>query len=468
MTPTTHSPRGQSGRKPAQVSWSSPAVFILAASGAAIGFNNFWQFPSLVVKGGGGAFLLAYLAGVALVALPLLVAQIAIGHRTRLSPVNALQRLAAQRRADPHWTLLGWTFLLACFLILSYLGIFAGWTLAYTLRSLFGVFSGQTADGLGSLFATLVNDPEKQLFWLTLFVGVTTVISARGVRAGLEPFTVRAMAWLLVLLVFLLAYSATTPAFAQALGQMLSPDFEQLTAVQLAGAVGHAFFSLSLGVGVMLMYSAYVPDTVVPARAALWIAGLDTGVSMAATVIVLAVLGSGAVDLAAGPALVFQAMPLALDHLPLGTVVTPAFFLMLLLAAWMSALALAEPLVAWLVETHAWHRRTAAVAVGLASWVSGLVMMLSLSYWAFPFPFMSTVKKFGIFDLAQILTSHLLLPAAGLLIALFAGWALKSPWRCEELGLASRRDLRVWMWLVRVVVPLSLAVLMFLLPELFA
>jgi NSS family neurotransmitter:Na+ symporter len=443
-------------------------VFILAASGAAIGFNNFWQFPSLVVKGGGGAFLLAYLAGVALVALPLLVAQIAIGHRTRLSPVNALHRLAVQRRADPHWTLLGWAFLLACLLILSYLGVFAGWTLAYAVRSLFGVFAGQTADGLGSLFALLVNDPEKQLFWLTLFVGATTAISARGVRGGLEPFTIRAMAWLLVLLVFLLAYSATMPAFSQALGQLLTPDFGQLTAVQLAGAVGHAFFSLSLGVGVMLMYSAYVPDSVVPARAALWIAGLDTGVSVAAALMVLAVLGSGAVELAAGPALVFQAMPLAFDHLPLGTVVTPAFFLMLLLAAWLSALALAEPLVAWLVEARTWRRRTAAAAVGIAAWMGGLTVMLSFNYWAFPFPFMNTVKKFGVFDLAQILTSHLLLPAAGLLLALYAGWALKVPWRCEELGLASRRDLRAWMWLVRVVVPLCLVTLMFLLPELFA
>jgi NSS family neurotransmitter:Na+ symporter len=468
MTPATRSARNPSGRKPVHASWSSPAVFILAASGAAIGFNNFWQFPSLVAKGGGGAFLLAYLAGVALVALPLLVAQIAIGRRTHLSPVNALHQLAVQRRADPHWTLLGWVCLMTCFLILSYLGVFAGWTLAYAVRSLLGVFAGQTSDGLGSLFAGLVGDPEKQLFWFTLFVGVTATISARGVRGGLEPFTVRAMALLLVLLVFLLAYSATTSSFPQALGQLLAPDFERLTAAQLAGAVGQAFFSLSLGAGVMLMYSAYAPDTVVPARAALWIAGLDTGVSLAAALTVLAVLGSGGVELAAGPALAFQALPLALDHLPLGMLVTPAFFIMLLLAAWLSALALAEPLVAWLVEARGMRRRSAAVAVGFAAWAGGVVMMLSFNYWTFSFAFMDDVKKFGLFDVAQILTSHLLLPAAGLLIAMYAGWALKSPWRREELGLHTRRDLRAWTWLIRLVVPVCLAVLMFLLPGLLA
>jgi NSS family neurotransmitter:Na+ symporter len=468
MTPASHSPRSQAGRKPAHPSWSSPAIFILAASGAAIGFNNFWQFPALVAKGGGGAFLLAYLAGVALVALPLLLAQIAIGRRTRLSPVNALHLLAVQRRADPHWSLLGWACLAACFLILSYLGVFAGWTLAYTMRSLLGVFAGQTSDGLGSLFAGLVKDPEKQLFWLTLFVGVTTAISARGVRAGLEAFTIRAMAWLVVLLVFLLAYSATTSAFPQALGQLLAPDFERLTVVQFAGAIGQAFFSLSLGVGVMLMYSAYAPDTVVPARAALWIVGIDTGVSMAAALMVLAVLGSGGVELAAGPALAFQALPLALDHLPLGMMVTPAYFVMLLLAAWMSALALAEPLVAWLVETRALRRRTAAVVVGLAAWAGGVVMLLSFNYWSFSFTFLEDVKKFGVFDMAQILTSHLLLPAAGLLIAMYTGWGLKTAWRREELGLLTRRDLRAWTWLIRLVVPVCLAILMFLLPELLA
>jgi NSS family neurotransmitter:Na+ symporter len=189
---------------------------------------------------------------------------------------------------------------------------------------------------------------------------------------------------------------------------------------------------------------------------------------MAAALMVLAVLGSGGVELAAGPALAFQALPLALDHLPLGMMVTPAYFVMLLLAAWMSALALAEPLVAWLVETRALRRRTAAVVVGLAAWAGGVVMLLSFNYWSFSFTFLEDVKKFGVFDMAQILTSHLLLPAAGLLIAMYTGWGLKTAWRREELGLLTRRDLRAWTWLIRLVVPVCLAILMFLLPELLA
>jgi NSS family neurotransmitter:Na+ symporter len=268
--------------------------------------------------------------------------------------------------------------------------------------------------------------------------------------------------------VFLLAYSGTTTAFPQALWQMIAPDFERLTTAQIAGAVGQAFFSLSLGAGVMLMYSAYAPDTVVPARSALWIVGIDTGVSLIATLTVLALLGSGGVELAAGPALAFQAIPLALDHLPLGMLVTPMYFVMLLLAAWLSALALAEPLVAWLVEARDMRRRMAAAVVGLAVWLGGIVMMLSFNHWAFSFTFMEDVKQFGLFDMTQILTSHLLLPAAGLLIAMFAGWSLKTAWRREELGLLSRRDLRAWTWLIRLVVPVCLAILMYQLPGLLA
>jgi NSS family neurotransmitter:Na+ symporter len=459
--------RSQPARSSPATRWSSPATFVLAAGGATIGFNNFWQFPAQLAKGG-ASFLLAYLAGVALIALPLLAVQLALGRRARAAPVVAFQRLAGERRADPHWPLLGWFCLLSCFLVLSYLSVFVGWTLAYTVRALLGAFAGQTADGLGSLFTALVRDPEKQLFWFTLCVIGVFAIVARGVRQGLESFARFAMAWLAVLFVFLLAFSATTPAFPQALAQMFTPGPGPLSLVRLFDALGQTFFSLLLGLGTMMMYGAYMPERVSPLRASLWIIALDIGSALILAVVTTALLASGGVEMASGPTLVFQALPLALDHLPLGTLVTPLFFAALLLAALQLALALAEPLVAGLMEDRGLPRRRAALVAGAGVWLGGGAMLLSFNYWAFSFSLFERAKSFGVFDVVQWLTSNLLLPLIGVMFALFAGWVMKPFWRRDDLGLRSRRERIVWMWLLRVAIPLCLIVLMFHLPEINA
>jgi NSS family neurotransmitter:Na+ symporter len=458
----------QSGVAEITERWSSPRALVLAASGAAIGYNNFWQFPVLLNEHGGGAFLIVYLFLATAIGLPLLVAELLVGQQGRGSPPASFERLAGRAGAGERWALAGWLGVAGGFLIFSYLSVIAGWTLAYTARSALGVLSGQTADGLGSLFAGLVHDPEKQLFWYSLFVGLTLYAAGRGVRRGVEPVLRYAVALLFALLALLLGYAATTEAFAPTLEQLFLPDFTRFTPRALLAAVTHAFFSLGLGVGAMLMYGAYAGAPTRVPRVALTVVAADTLAGVAGAVVVVAVLDSGGVALTAGPELVFQAVPLAFDHLPYGQLFATLFLAVLVLAAWASGFALVEPLLARLCERHRLSRAHAATVTGVAAWLLGLVMMLSFDRWAFGFRFLGSVKQLGLFDVAQLLSAQLLLPLTGILTALFAGWSLKSEDTRAALALRSPCSFDLWLWLVRVAIPVSLAIMFLNLGELFA
>lgn len=441
---------------------------MLAAGCAAIGFNNFWQLPQLVSTYGGGAFLAVYLIFLLLMGAPLLMAEFALGRSGRASPIGAFQRLAGRMRADANWVLVGWMGMLSAFLILSYLSVIAGWTLAYTLRSVFGAFSGLTADGMNGLFSALVKDPEKQLFWHTLFMVVTMVAVGGGVRRGLEMATRIAASLIFVLLLALLAYATATGFLPQALHNLLMPDFTKLSGMGVLAAMSHAFFSLGLGGGAMLMYGAYLDDRAPIVRLSWLVVGIDTLAGILACLIIFSILLAGGVGLSSGPTLVFQSLPLAFDHMPLGRLFASLFFLLLVVIAWTSAIALAEPVVAWLVERFAINRVRAVIRCGFAAWVLGVITIFSFGDWAFSFRVFGVVKKLGYFDVVQVLTAQALLPLCGILVAVFAGWVLKLETTRAALALRSPCAYDVWLWLMRVVIPLLLVVLLLNLPELFA
>lgn len=455
-------------RKPVHERWSSPWMFILAAGGAAIGFNNFWQFPSLVAQFGGGAFLIVYLLCVLLIGLPLMMTELMLGRMGRGSPISVFRDLASRVRADRNWAVVGWVGVLSVFLILSYLSVIAGWTIAYTLRSASGVFIGLTADGLNGQFAQLVKDPEKQLFWHTFFMTATMVAAGNGVRHGVEKVIRYVMPLLAGMLAILLAYAATTDGFAQAAELLFMPDFTKLSGLGVLSAMGHAFFSLGLGAGAMLMYGAYLGSGTQIPRLSLYVVGFDTLVGIVASLIIFSVLFAGGVDLTSGPTLVFQSLPLAFDHLPYGQFFATVFFALLVTVAWVSAIALAEPVMAWFGERFAMSALKSALVCGIAAWALGLVSMLSFSSWAFSFKLLGAVKKLGFFDILQAVTAQVLLPLSGILIALFAGWVLKPDTTRGELALDSPCLHDAWLWLMRVVIPVLLVIVLISLPLLFA
>lgn len=460
--------RRKDDRRPASINqWSSPWIFILAASGAAIGLKNIWQFPFLARQYGGGAFVAVYLLCVLLVALPLLIAEMVIGRYGRQSPVNSMRLLAERARHYRAWGYIGFIGVIAGFLILSYLSVIAGWIMAYAFRMAVGTLDGLTADGVRSIFTVFVSDPEKQLFWQSLFMIMTMAVVARGVKNGLEPVMRYAVPLLLALLLLLLVYAAVGAEFSQALQQLLHPQFSKLDRAGLLTAVGHAFFSLGLGVGTMLMYGAYLQSDANIPKLAFAVVIIDTLAGVVGGLVVLAVLLSSELQPLSRPELLFQALPLAFDQLPWGRLMGSLFFVSLVLASWFSGIGLIEPLVAWITEFGRLSRTMAAFLCGVGGWLLGVVCVLSFNYWSFSFKFLGAFKSLGAFDLLQILTANVLLPISGMLISLYVGWIVERKFTLGAFTLPSPCVHDVWLWSVRITTPLLMFVLLLTVHRLF-
>ncbi|WP_290797225.1 sodium-dependent transporter, partial [Halomonas sp.] len=241
--------------------WSSKMTFVLAAAGSAVGLGNIWRFSYMVGDSGGAAFVLIYLACVALVGLPILVAEWLIGRRGQENPINAMADLARRNGRLPAWALVGASGVLAAFLILSFYSVIGGWSLSYTLSSVTGAFSGQDADGIGALFSGLLGSPITLTLWHTAFMALVIFIVARGVTKGLEGAVRTLMPGLVLLLIVLVGYGMTTGHFGEALAFMFRPDWSAVTGGVVLAAMGQAFFTLSLGMGIMMAYGSYLgPD----------------------------------------------------------------------------------------------------------------------------------------------------------------------------------------------------------------
>ncbi len=429
--------------------WSSRLAFILAAAGSAVGLGNIWKFPYITGEYGGGAFVLVYLACILAIGLPIMMAEVMLGRRGRLNPINTMRVLAEENGATTWWRLLGWMGVLAGFLILSYYSVIAGWSLAYVFRSAGGLFDGATAAIVDSIFAHLVSDPEKLLAWHTIFMAMTMAVVARGVRSGLEEAVRHMMPLLFVLLLVLVGYALTTGAFAQGLEFLLTPRFERLSAQGVLAAMGQAFFTLSLGMGAIMMYGAYLPGGVSIARASLAVVVADTAVALLAGVAIFPLVFAHGLEPAQGPGLIFKSLPLAFGHMPLGALFGVLFFLLLVVAAWTSAISLLEPPVTWLVENHGMGRIRATAVAGGVTWFLGLGTIFS-------FNLASDKLLWGktFFDLLDFLTSNIMLPLGGVLIAVFAGWVMRTEASREELALG-RWGYGLWRFLARYIAPLG-------------
>ncbi len=435
--------------------WSSRLMFVLAATGSAVGLGNIWKFPYITGENGGGAFVLVYLLCIAVIGIPIMMAEVLIGRRGRQSPVNTLRSLAQEEGASSHWWLVGFIGVVAGLFIISFYSVIAGWALAYVVRTANGVFTGVTAEGVGTIFGDLVSDPERLLAWHTIFMVMTTVVVGRGVRSGLEKAVRILMPTLLVLLLVLVGYAFQTGKFEQALDFLFTPDFSAISAGGVLIAMGHAFFTLSLGMGAIMVYGSYLPSGVSIARMSLLIALVDTLVALLAGLAIFPIVFANDLQAGAGPGLIFQTLPIAFGQMPGGLFFGTLFFVLLVFAAWTSAISLIEPAVAWLVENLNLQRVRAAVWVGLAAWLLGIVTVLSFSYWAFGFEFAGEQKNNGLFDVLDILTSSFMLPLGGLAVAIFAGRVLARESVRDELGGNDGLGFKLWYFLIRFITPLA-------------
>ena len=411
--------------------WSSRWIFILAATGSAVGLGNIWRFPYVTAENGGGAFVLIYLLCILLVGLPIMMSEIMLGRRGQRSPIHSMAALAEEEGCSRRWRLVGVMGVFAGFLILSFYSVVGSWTLAYIIRAGAGLLNQVGAQGSEEIFVALVSDPERLLAWHTLFMIMTVFVVSQGVKQGLEQAVRYLMPALFVLLLLLVGYSLTTPGFSAALSYLFRPDFSQIGPSAILVALGQAFFSLSLGMGALMTYGSYLSRRESIPGTAVTIAGMDTGVALLAGLAIFPIMFSfGLQPEEGGPGLIFKILPIAFGQMAYGGILALLFFTLLMFAAWTSALSILEPVTAWLVEKTGCTRMRAAMSAGVFAWALGLGSLLSFNLW-------SGVTWFGMtfFDLMEHVAVNIMLPLGGLLIAVFAAWFVSRSSSSDELGL---------------------------------
>jgi len=425
--------------------WSSRWTFILAATGSAVGLGNIWKFPYMAGDNGGGAFVLVYLACICIIGLPIMLGEIMIGRRGRSSPANSMKSLAAEANTSSAWTLLGATGALAGLLILSFYSVAAGWAMSY----IFNGFQNITAESSSSSFNNLLSSPSSLIFWHSLFIAITVFIVARGILKGLEKWINTLMPILFLIILLLCIYAMQTGAFFEGLRYLFMPDFSKINPQVMLEALGQAFFTLSLGMGAIMAYGAYMPANQNIGKTAVSVAALDTGVALLAGIAIFPIVFANGLAPSEGPGLVFVTLPIAFSAMPLGILFGTLFFVLLSIAALSSSISLIEPGVAWLIESLKIKRVTATILLGFTAWFIGLFSALS-------FNLLSEFTIFGrnFFDATDFLTSQIMLPLGGIFIAIFVGWIMKKEHVLEGLGFKEDFIFKAWYFSVRYIAPI--------------
>ncbi|MGI9327448.1 MAG: sodium-dependent transporter [Pseudomonadales bacterium] len=437
--------------------WSGRLAFILASIGAAVGLGNIWKFPYTLGNSGGSAFVLVYVAAILLVATPIMLSEMIIGRRARHSAPTAMRSLAIENNTSPRWALVGWMGQLANLLVLSFYSVIAGWTGAYLVKFASGRVSGLPATEVAQNFDEFLRDPGAMIFWTLLFIATTIFIVSRGVQSGLERYVKILMPLLFLTLVALVINAAVMGDFSAALAFLFSPDISKLTPAIVLAAVGQAFFSVNVGVGAVLTYSAYLPKDVNLFRSAITISLGDTLVALLAGLAIFPIVFANNMDPAEGPGLVFVTLSTAFAQMPGGTILGTAFFVMLLFAALTSSIAMLETMTARVSEIPGVSRTWAALAIGTVAFLLGLVTVFSFSSWEHFYP-LGAIETFATktpFDLIDYLVTNILMPIGGVLYAIFAGWRLSKDIQVSELGVGDGGLYKLWLLLARVVAPMA-------------
>ncbi|MEJ2059588.1 MAG: sodium-dependent transporter [Gammaproteobacteria bacterium] len=434
--------------------WSSRLAFILAATGSAVGLGNIWKFPYIAGENGGGAFVLVYLVCIAVIGIPVMMAEIMLGRRGRQSPINTMRTLAMDERASGLWRYMGWLGVVAGFLILSYYSVIAGWALSYIFKTAQGTFTGASTQFVTAQFSSLLSSPVRLVAWHSIFMFMTMVVVARGVQSGLEQAVRYLMPALGVILLTLVGYAVIEGDFMQGVHFLFDPDFSKLNGNAILIAMGHAFFTLSLGMGAMMAYGSYLSAHTSIAKTTFIVAAADTAVALLAGLAIFPLVFAEGLQPDAGPGLIFKTLPIAFGSMPGGEEIGTLFFVLLVFAAWTSAISIIEPVVSYLVEQRGVHRGRAALWSGLAAWVVGLGTVFS-------FNIGSGVTVLGktFFDLADYLTSNIMLPLGGFLIAVFAAWIMREQSSIDEFDMGDRFAYRLWFYIVRYFSPLGILII---------
>jgi NSS family neurotransmitter:Na+ symporter len=443
--------------EPGRQTWSSRTAFLLATIGAAVGLGNIWRFPFVAGQNGGGAFVLIYLGFVLAVGIPIAIAELLLGRRGHASPVNTLRAVVRQEHRAGAWVIIGWMSVVMPLLALSFYSVVASWSLEYIARSVLGLFTGLDAQRSQAVFGGLMASPLRMIGWHSIFIGLTTLVVARGVRGGLELVAKLLTPGLFVILLVMVGYGMVAAEFGRAVEFLFWPDFSQVGVATVLMALGQAFFSLSVGGGYLITYGAYLPESISIPRACVTICLADSGVALLAGLAIFPIVFAYGFGADGGPGLMFQSLPVAFGEMPGGQFVGALFFLLLAFAAFTSTVSMLEPTVAWLSEHRGWQRRWMAPLAGLVAWSLGIVVALSFNVWSDvrPLAIVPLLADKGIFDLLDFLIANLMLPTNALLMAIFVAWRMSRQAVVSELGLGETA-FRLWRLATRYLAPVAI------------
>ena len=438
------------GRQRAQ--FATRIGVVATAVGSAVGLGNIWRFPYEAGSHGGGAFMLCYLFFIFVLGIPVIIAEFVMGRSTRANEIKAFQRLAPGKK----WYLTGYIGLLASLLILSFYSVVAGWTMEYFFLSAFGAMPSET-EGIHNHFAGFITGDVRPLVWTLMFLAINYAVVVRGVQKGIEWLSNLLMPMLFFLLIVFCINSLMLPGASEGLKFLFSPDFSKIDSSTLLGAMGQAFFSLSLGLGCMMTYGSYFPKSTHLGRSATTTALLDTLVAVLAGIIIFPAVFTYGISPQSGPTLVFETLPAIFINLPGGIVWSSMFFFLLFLASITSTISMSEISIVYFVEEKGMTRRGATMlTIGIAMVFGSLCALSfgSLSGW--------TICGLTVFDLFDYLSSNICLPLGGMLTSFFVGWVMdRKIVRCELTngGSFRFRMLGAVVFLLKYVAPVAIALI---------
>lgn len=417
---------------------------IATAVGSAVGLGNIWRFPYEAGTNGGGAFLIIYLFFIAIVGIPLLCAEFAMGRDSRANAVKTFASLTGRKSMGA----VGVMGIVASVLILSFYSVVAGWTIEYTIISFSRGFKSTDVETLHSLFNSSIASPAKSLFFTWLFLLINYFALARGVRKGIERLSNLLMPVLFLILIVFCVNSLMLPDAGRGLRFLFAVDFSQVSVTTVLSAMGQAFFSLSIGLGCMLTYGSYFKDSTIIPRTAVSIASLDTLVAILSGIIIFPAVFSFGMSPTAGPTLVFETLPAIFGAMAGGRILAPLFFILLFIASLTSTISMSEISISFCTEQFGWSRKKASAAViGLSMALGGLC---ALSFGPLANFKICSLTVFNLFDFAS---SNVLLPLGGVCASLIAGWAYPRSRLAAQLSLTGNKLFSVIRFLLRYIIP---------------
>ncbi len=415
--------------------WGSKFGFILAASGSAVGLGNIWKYPYIAGENGGGAFTIIYLLCILVVGMPIVIGEFVIGRKTQLSPVGAFKTLAP----NSFWKGVGMIGVLSAFVILAFYGVVGGWTLRYAFIALTGGFTDLVGDpdAAGKVFDSFISDPYKPLIWHFIFMGLTILVIIQGIKGGIEKWTKVLMPTIFLILIILVIRGITLPNAGAGFSFLFKPKFEDITASSIVLALGHSFFTLSLGMGTMITYGSYLRKEQNLLKSALWVLLLDTGIALLAGLAIFTTVFSVGADPAGGPGLIFVVLPTIFPALAGGLLWGSLFFFLLFLAALTSAISILEVVTAYFIDEKGWTRQKATIIFGsIITFVGGLCSLSlgdNLNITSF--------LNISFFDFMDEISSKYMLPLGGMLTAVFILFKWGVPSFLEEFYLGTTKRL---------------------------